>query len=163
MKHSILSLLIVVCLFASCRQADSTLQTELEGLQAAYQQKSTEYANLQKEMAALQSNSSNDAPLTHIVFFKVKPDISEADKTILMNTLKGLADIEVVKDFEVGEFEDLGDKRALSEYNVAMQMDFLNKEDYQKYQSDKRHLEAKEALKPFLAGPPASYDFMEEN
>lgn len=162
MKQSIFSLLFILCLFGSCQQADSTLQTELEGLKGAYQQKSTEYANLQKEMAKLRAQSEIDAPLIHLVFFKVKDDISEADKTTLMNTLKGLADIEVVKDFEVGSFEDLGDKRALSDYDVTMKMDFNSKEDYKKYQSDERHLQAKEALKSFLAGPPASYDFRAE-
>lgn len=162
MKFSTFSLFFIICLFTNCGQTDSTLQTELESLQAAFQQKSTEYANLQKEMLSLQSQSLVDAPLIHLVFFKVKDDISEANKTTLLNTLKGLADIEVVKDFEVGEFEDLGDKRALSDYDVAIEMGFLTKEDYEKYQSDERHLQAKEALKPFLAGPPASYDFRVE-
>jgi hypothetical protein len=134
----------------------------LGNLQAQLQQKTTELANLQKEMATIVSTQKNPNPLVHIVFLKVKDDISATDKAALMQTLKGLADIEEAKNLEVGDFEDLGDERALSDYDVVMQMDFNSKEDYTKYQSDERHIQAKAAMKPFLAGPPATYDFMVE-
>ncbi|MEZ4885709.1 MAG: Dabb family protein [Chitinophagales bacterium] len=161
MKNSILSFFLVVCLFSSCRQVpDSNLQTELEGLQTQLQQKTTDLANLRKEMSSIVS--AQQTPLVHLVFLKVKDDISAEDKTALMNTLKRLADIAEVKNLHVGDFEDLGDERALSDYDVVMQMGFQTKEDYQKYQADERHIQAKAAMKPFLAGPPATYDFVVE-
>ncbi len=160
MKRLILTLFIFSSLFTSCQQAPN-MQADLDKLQAELQQKDAQLTALQKTLKE-KISTEEEGSLVHLVFFKVKDDISVEDKTKLMEVLEGLAAIEVVKNLEVGNFEDLGDERALSDYDVVIQMDFSSAADYKKYQEDERHLQAKGALKPFLAGPPASYDFVAE-
>ena len=73
-------------------------------------------AEASKPQAA--STSDDDAyPLVHVVYFKVKPD---ADQSKLIEEINKLEEIEVLQDLEVGSFEDLGDERALSDYQVVM-------------------------------------------
>ena len=67
--------------------------------------------------------------------------------------------IKEVMDFEVGPFENLGDSRALSNYSILMQMSFATIAAYKRYQEHPLHSALKENTSPFLAGPPATYDF----
>lgn len=95
--------------------------------------------------------------LVHIVFFKLKPD---ADQATVIAEIKKLEAIKEVQNLEVGPFKSLGDKRALSEYSLAMQMTFKDETAYQTYQKHPIHLALKKAVKAFLARPPATYDFI---
>ncbi|MGB1241059.1 MAG: Dabb family protein [Chitinophagales bacterium] len=161
MKQLILTFVIFTSFFISCQQAPNpSIQVDLDKLRAELQQKDAQLTALQQKLKEVEPTEEN--LLVHLVFFKVKDDISAKDKTKLMQTLEGLAVIEEVKNLEVGNFEDLGDKRALSDYDVVMQMEFSSAADYKEYQEDERHLKAKGVLKSFLAGPPASYDFVVE-
>ncbi|MFK7905054.1 MAG: Dabb family protein [Chitinophagales bacterium] len=160
MKQFIFPLFIFASLFTSCQQSPN-VQAHLDELEEEVQRKGVQMAALQKKIDELNFIEEKGS-LVHMVFFKVKDDISTEDKAKLMWVLEGLDDIEEVKNFEVGNFEDLGDERALSDYDVVIQMEFLNAAEYKKYQEDERHIKAKGELKPFLAGPPASYDFVVE-
>ncbi len=97
--------------------------------------------------------------MVHLIFFKLKP---EADIAFLAKEIQKLENIDVVKDLQHGAFEDLGDKRALSEYQYFMEMSFVDKAAYKLYQKHPLHLKLKEKAKPMLAGPPAAYDYMKE-
>ncbi len=94
--------------------------------------------------------------IRHLVFLKLKPDVNK-DQVIL--EIKKIKAIDGLRDLEVGLFKDLGDVRALSDYDIAFSMNFEGEEDYQKYQQDSVHLQLKESLKDLLAGSPATYDF----
>ena len=94
--------------------------------------------------------------IRHIVFMKLKPD---TDKDLVIKEIKKISEIAVLRDLEVGLFKDLGDTRALSDYDMAFSMNFKNEKAYQKYQQDSVHLQLKEALKDILSGPPVTYDY----
>ena len=94
--------------------------------------------------------------IRHIVFLNLIPD---ADKEMVIKEIKMIGGIEGLVDLEVGTFKDLGDIRAMSDYELAFSMNFKDEKDYQKYQLDSLHLELKEALKETLSGPPVSYDY----
>lgn len=116
-----------------------------------------ELSETKKQITFLKSQIEPEGNLIHIVFFKLKPD---ADQNAFSKEVKKLATIKEVMDFQFGTFEDLGDKRALSEFNMMMEMSFKDKAAYQAYQQNPIHLALKENTKPFLAGPPATYDYM---
>lgn len=107
------------------------------------------------EIASLKSADD----LVHIVYFKLKED---ASKKGLIAEIKKLKNIEVLDNLEVGVFEDLGDSRAMSDYDVMMQMEFENEEDYKTYQAHPIHLALKKAVGAYLAGPPVTYDYWEK-
>jgi hypothetical protein len=145
MKYLIFSSLFVV---ASC--TNSALQKELE--QAQNELKAAQETILQLEQA---SNTSGQ--LVHIVLFKLK---SDADETAMLTEINKLEAIGDILELEAGIFENLGDPRALSEYTVIMEMSFADSVAYQKYQQHPIHLALKENVQPYLAGPPATYDFV---
>lgn len=113
---------------------------------------------LAKAEAALNANVNNDdkGALVHMVYFKLKP---EADRVKLIKAINQLKEIEVLHNLEIGTFEDLGDQRALSDYQMMMSMEFKNEADYKIYQAHPTHLTLKKGLKMFLAGSPATYDY----
>mgnify|MGYP000633227520 FL=1 len=143
-------LLFALLLLTSCSNA--ALEEEL----ATSQEK---IAALESELTSLKAKEDIDAPLVHIVLFNLKED---ADQAALIAEIKKLEAIEEVQDLEVGPFENLGDDRALSDYELIMQMSFVNNEAYQAYQGHPVHLALKEAAKAYMGGPPATYDFMKE-
>ena len=97
-----------------------------------------------------------DKRLVHLVWFKLKPD---TDRAGFIQRLKKLDEIDPVLNFEVGQFADLQDPRAMSDFQVAMQMAFKNEKDYQTYQSHPIHLDLKKRIGNDLAGPPVTYDY----
>lgn len=109
-----------------------------------------------EKIESLKAQIEPEGELVHLVFLKVK---EEVEMTKLISELKSLAAIEGLKDFELGPFQNLDDSRALSEYDLLMEMSFDNEAAYQKYQADPIHLALKEKLKSMLAGPPATYDY----
>lgn len=126
----------------------------------------TDVANLQKELASakekisqLQAEIEPEGKLVHLVFFKVKDD---ADQSVLVAEIKKLENIEEVMDLEVGPFENLGDPRALADYTMLLQMSFADKKAYEHYQTHPIHLALKKNTGQFMAGPPATYDFIKK-
>lgn len=137
-------------ILVSC--TDTATQDELSKVKS-------ELATAKAKISELESSIEPEGDLVHVVFFKVK---SDADEAALVAEIKKLEEIEEVMDLEVGPFEDLQDTRALSEYSVMMEMSFADEAAYQTYQKHPIHLKLKENAKPFLAGPPATYDFVKK-
>ena len=144
------SLIIALLILTSCSNA--SLEQELKETQ-------DQLAAVQATLAEAQAANAPEARLVHIVFFNLKP---EADQQELLAEIKKLADIPVVEDLEVGPFENLGDDRALSDYEMIMQMSFADTAAYQAYQKHPIHLALKEKATSFMGGPPATYDFMKK-
>lgn len=130
---------------------NSALQQELEAAQTTIKQ-------LEQELKEVKT-ASVEAPLVHLVLFKLKAD---ADPNVMLTELQKLEAISEVKELEIGPYEDLGDPRALSDYSLIMQMSFIDTAAYQTYQKHPIHLALKENIKPILAGPPATYDFIKQ-
>lgn len=154
-KSLVLVTTLSVLSFTACRDAGDgamaeTLKTELVAAQAAL-------AAAQSELETLKA--ADEVQLIHIVYFNIKPDLSEEALTAFKKEVDRLAAIDQVKFFKFGPFEDLGDPRALSNYKMVMEMGFNSKEDYMAYQEDPVHLAVKELTMTYLAGPPATYDF----
>ena len=116
-------------------------------------------AALEAELSSLKAEAAEEASLVHIVLFNIKDG---ADQAALIAEIKKLETINEIKELEVGPFENLGDERALSDYELIMQMSFVSNEAYQSYQEHPIHLALKEATKAYLGGPPATYDFIKE-
>ena len=149
----VLSFLVFCSLFACSNSAlEAALKTTKDALASA----KTDLQKANQEIATLKQ--ADTGKLVHVVFFKVKPN---ADVSAVIAAIKKVQQIPIVQDLEVGTFEDLGDDRALSDYNLVMEMTFDNKAAYEKYQQHPIHLGLKESIGPFLAGPPATYDFIE--
>lgn len=110
-----------------------------------------------EKIKQLEGQIEPEGELVHLVFFKVKQDANQA---ALVAEVKKLEGIKEVMDLEIGPFEDLGDPRALSDYTMLMQMSFANKAAYERYQKHPIHLALKGNTGAFMAGPPATYDFM---
>jgi hypothetical protein len=97
--------------------------------------------------------------LKHIVLFNLKDSLPEVSHDLFLQSMDQLSSIPEVIEFEWGKFADLKDPRALSEYEYIMRMGFENREAYKRYQNDSLHLRIKKKLRPFLAAPPATYDY----
>ena len=150
----VLSFLVLFGL-VSC--SNSALETELKTAKDALASAKTALQKANQEIAILKQ--ADTGKLVHVVFFKIKPDV---DVAVVIEEIKKLQQIPEVQDLEVGTFEDLGDARALSDYNLVMEMTFDNKVAYDTYQQHPVHLTLKENLGAFSAGPPATYDFIEQ-
>ena len=94
--------------------------------------------------------------LSHSVFFDLKPD---ADVEAFLSVLRQLERIPVVKDMQLGTFEDLKDPRALDTYEVAMEIICL-KEDYPVYQAHEIHDKVRQQVGEYLSNKPAVFDYM---
>lgn len=143
-------LLLTLLLLTSCSNA--ALEEELTATKE-------KLAALESELTSLKATGEEDSPLVHIVLFNLK---AEADQTALIAEIKKLEAIDEVQDLEVGPFENLGDERALSDYELIMQMSFVNNAAYKAYQEHPIHLALKETAKDYMGGPPATYDFMKK-
>ena len=106
-----------------------------------------------------QDSAQEEVPLMHLVMLNVKDDINGADLSNLVMQLESLQKIEQVKTLRVGSFKDLQDKRALSDYEVIMEMGFASEAEYRVYQDHPDHIAVRTAITPFLSGPPATYDY----
>ena len=155
MKYSLIWLIFMIGLFGSCQQ-QTALQEELQQTQLQLDQA---LSQLEEAQASIEQLQSGNQGLVHLVFFKLKEGISEADKAQFVALIKGLEIIEQIQQLQMGGFEDLGDQRALSEYDLVLKTIFANEEDYRSYQNDERHINAREQAKAFMGGPPATYDY----
>ena len=155
MKFKLFLFLVSISLFISCQNA-----AQQEAIEA---QKTAELAlNAANEGIKQLKAQAATAPtdlLIHVVYFKAKEDKVDA----LIEAIHSLKSIPVLKGLQVGTFKDLGDDRALSEYNVVMQMGFEDEAAYKVYQEHPIHLELRENAKAMLTGPPATYDFVTTN
>ncbi len=131
--------------------SDQNLQTQVNQLKSDLETAQSTIENLQTQIEP-------EGDLVHVVFFKTKPD---ADLNALGAAIEKLASIKEVKDLQYGSFEDLGDARAL-DFDLMMEMSFDSEADYKIYQAHPVHLQLKEAVKSFLAGPPATYDYLKK-
>lgn len=138
-------LVLVACTNTAVQEELTTLKQELTAAK--------------EKITSVESQIEPEGELVHLVLFKVKPD---ADQAAMVAEVKKLTGIKEVMDLEIGSFEDLGDGRALSEYSILMQMSFANKAAYENYQKHPIHLALKDNLNPFMAGPPATYDFVKK-
>ncbi|MEO1715250.1 MAG: Dabb family protein [Bacteroidota bacterium] len=98
--------------------------------------------------------------IVHTVYFNVLDSLSADELAVFIKHLKRLEQIEGVHDFKVGAYQELGDPRALNAYECAILMTFSDSTAYREYQKDPIHLDVKKAVGPYLAGRPASYDFV---
>lgn len=136
----------------------NSFQSEIKTLKDELERKKQELTQVQTDLQAMEQEV--DAPLVHIVLFKLKKRISELDKSMVIKKLNKLEQIKEVKEFRLGMFKDLGDKRALSEYDIVIEMRFTDSNEYQAYQRSSIHQQVKKELKSSLAGAPASYDYV---
>lgn len=109
------------------------------------------------ELDTLKSEQAMKAPLVHLVFFDLRPD---ADRNAFMAEIEKLEAVTAIKWMTFGPFEDLHDPRALSQYELVMELRFARPEDYEKYQTHPVHLAVKAGLGAYLSRPPATYDFV---
>lgn len=112
-----------------------------------------------KLAAALSEKDKEATSLVHLVYFKLKP---AADQNQFIAELDKLKAIEGIQDLDIGVFKDLGDERALSDYAILLSLEFENEKAYQTYQEHEIHLALKANTKDFLAGPPVTYDYEEQ-
>jgi hypothetical protein len=104
-----------------------------------------------------ESTNINSSLLKHLVFLNLKPDI---DLELLLLELQALSEIATLDSFSVGKFIDLNDPKAMSNYEIIMEMTFKDVEAYQAYQEDSLHVAMVKKTKSFMEGPPLSYDYM---
>ena len=94
--------------------------------------------------------------LSHSVFFDLKDD---ADVAAFIAVLRELERIPVVQDMQVGTFADLEDPRALSDYDVAMEI-ICSEADYPIYQDHEIHDQVRAQVGDYLNAKPAVYDYI---
>ena len=128
------------------------------GLAGWQPQDSAAQAEIQQEITP-STIGSHKKRLVHLVWFKMKEGF---DHDAFVKKLQKLDDIEVVNDFEVGNFANLEDPRAMSDFELVLQMSFESEADYRKYQSHPLHLQLKKEIGGFLNGPPVTYDYWSE-
>ena len=151
-----ISILFTLMFMSACQP--SGLQNKLASCQEELKETKAAYEEAQSQL----QTSETDPKLVHTVYLNIKDDISAEDKNFLLSGIKSLSSIPGVNDFKSGTFKDLGDQRALSTYEVVLQMEFLDESAYQKYQQDSIHLAFKKRVGHLLAGPPATHDFIEQ-
>lgn len=137
---------MVVVLLGSCSQ--KALEAELISTKKAL-------SDAETKLTALETKGD----LVHLVYFDLK-EAANINQFII--EIEKLREIEVIQSLEIGTFKDLGDQRALSEYELVMQMSFKDSAAYQVYQNHPIHLQLKAAAKAVLSAPPATYDFVRE-
>lgn len=119
--------------------------------------RTAELAEARRQLVDLGSRPEN--MIIHTVYFKLQPDLSPQALQSFMGEIEKLKQIKQVKGLIYGPFTDLGDARAMKEYQLVMQMGFNSRKDYESYQANAIHLALKEAAKGYLAGPPVTHDF----
>ena len=105
------------------------------------------------------SAQDQDGELVHVVWFSIKEGVSSSDMKPFVAAVENLNNIKQVKNLRYGKFEDLGDTRALSDYEFVMEMTFANREHYAQYQAHPIHLELKQVAGNFVDAAPATYDY----
>lgn len=94
--------------------------------------------------------------ITHLVFLDLK---SETDIQEMIQEIEKMEAIAELAGLEVGTYKDLGDPRALSNFELIIYTEFKDSTDYLAYQKHPIHVKLREYLLPNLAGPPVTYDY----
>jgi len=152
MKMSCLVLLTSFFIIA-CKDPDAALRKELDT--AVFK-----IDMLERQLSSHTVSKSGD--LVHHVYLNIKDDLTSDQMSQLKEALNQLQGIEQLKSFSLGNFKELNDERAFSEYEVVLTMSFANEEDYQIYQAHPTHLALKSKLDTYLAAAPATYDYIQD-
>ena len=152
MKPSFLCLCCILSI-ASCKDPDAALRKELDT--AVFK-----IDMLERQLSSRSISESGD--LVHLVYLNTKDDLTTEELSQLKEALNQLQGIEDIKSFNLGGFTDLKDERALSEYEIVMSMSFADQQAYQRYQAHPTHVALKSKLDRFLAGAPATYDYIQD-
>lgn len=97
--------------------------------------------------------------LVHLVFLDLREELNQAQRDTFISTLYRLESIREIRQLQISSFQDVGDPRALKQYDLLLQTTFKTEADYQIYQQHPLHVEARERMKSYLAAPPATYDY----
>lgn len=108
MKNSLLLTMVLVLLACT----DSALEKKLVTTQQ-------ELEDAQSTIAQLQSQVDSEGDWVHMVFFKLQPNTNQEE---LIKEIKKLKNIPLVKNLRLGSFENTGDQRALSEYDLVLEL-----------------------------------------
>lgn len=99
-----------------------------------------------------------DSMFVHTVFISLKEDITPVEKAEVTRLLLTLDQIDEVLDIRVAERTDVGDERALH-HNLILYITFDSVLALKTYDKNEYHNEVRKKLKPYLAGPPATFDY----
>ncbi|MCI4667468.1 MAG: Dabb family protein [Bacteroidia bacterium] len=147
---------LLFCMLGLCFGCSQQDKVRIKQLELELVQLQVENAKYQMEMAL-----SENSPLVHMVFLNFAENQLDHRDSIIKQ-IERLAEIEAVKNLEIGNFEDLEDKRAFSDYELFFKMEFENAEKYAEYQAHDIHSELKLQLKSMLEAPPAIYDYLKK-
>ncbi len=152
MKNFI-TILLLSSIFASCQNPNPQLEKEL----------SETKARLEAAKSALEKkNSTTETSLVHEVYFNLNDDLTPPQIGQVHQAILQLKEIPEVHNLIVGEFKNLNDPRALSNYEMKMSMEFIDEKEYSIYQSHQIHLALKKSIAGILAEPPITYDFIKK-
>jgi Stress responsive A/B Barrel Domain len=155
MKKKVPYLLIFLCA-AACQQNPADEQ-KIERLEM-------ELAEAKQALAATATKAEEaQSALVHLVYLNTKADITPEAKARLTAAIARLAQIPVVKNLQSGRFKNMNDSRAMSDFDIAFQMDFKDSTAYVIYQTHPIHLELKAIAKELLEEPPVTYDYWTED
>ncbi len=143
----------LVCLAIACKEPDAGLRADLD--QAIFK-----IDMLENQLSAVRSMDAGD--LVHHVYLDLKDELTAEDTTALLAELNKLRRISELKTLSIGKFADLGDRRALADYEFVMSMSFESDAGYKIYQEHPIHVQLKMALEDYLAAPPVTYDYIHQ-
>ena len=148
-----LTILLLILISASCQNSNPQLEKEL----------SETKARLEAAKSALEKKTTTtETSLVHEVYFNLKDDLTPDQIEQVHQAILQLKDIPVVHNLVVGDFKNLDDPRAFSDYEIKMSMEFNDKKEYAIYQAHPVHLALKKAAADYVAAPPATYDFIKK-
>lgn len=132
------------------------LQEKLRKSEAALFEKTNE---LNAAMQGRTERSEASGKLVHVVYFDLKPDLTEKQKSTFFEDINKLKKIKFLLDLKIGTLAKSGDARMLSDFEMMMQMSFNSLDELAQYQAHKVHLELKKKAGNYLAAPPRVYDY----
>ncbi|MDG1434010.1 MAG: Dabb family protein [Saprospiraceae bacterium] len=147
---NIIYLSLVTIFLMSCNNPNPRIEKELSEIKT----------RLIVALAALEGKNPPKNLIVHEVYFNLKDDLTSFQKEKFFQDILTLKDIPVIQNLIIGDFKDLDDPRALSEYEIKMSMEFQSKKEYIEYQEHPIHLSLKKIASNIIAAPPATYDFI---
>ena len=136
---NLFTLLLLLSFLVACQDPNPQLEKEL----------SETKARLEAAKGALQKLNPTETPLVHEVYFNLKDDLTSEQAESFYQEILKLKGIPVVQNLIVGDFKNLDDPRAFSDYEIKMSMEFMNEKEYADYQEHPIHLALKKALIDF--------------
>ncbi|MGH1365945.1 MAG: Dabb family protein [Calditrichia bacterium] len=149
MKICFISLISIALLIGCAEEKDSNTR-QLERLEL-------EIGELTKRLENLPDRKVG---LTHLVFLDLKSDLLPEQLEGIMEKVNQLGEIANVQSFNIGRYQDVGDPRAMSQYEIVLELLFENAARLASYQQNEQHLAIRAELKKYLAGPPVVYDYL---